>query len=532
MQTNELPSDQRDANHAESAVEKEDIMKNLEQKLQHTSLQAEPVIPEKNLDSGTNDVPQKVDSILDSQTSPTISDTTPAAVGQDIPAGETTQGLTEVQEPISVHQTTETRMDESGANDIPGLTKEVRVEQVHAEEDTSPMKPQAPVLVQEVDEYLLKEIDWIDPNTGAEKRVKIITQNKNGPCPLVAISNVLLLRGDIEVTPFGRPSVTFEYIASQLGNYLLSRAPSAPKSPTEEVDEIGNLQPNSETLPADGPQRQRTADYFMEYRYNLNSALSMIPNLQSGLASFSAFTVLGGIIDINVYFNSINGFEPTAELALFDLFNVDLVHGWVVDSEDKETQRIVVNRCGSYNAAVECVISSDIASRHDNSTLSEKDRTDLIHVGLVVSQFLESNATQLTYHGLQLLMDSIPRGKLSVFFRNNHFYTLYKHPDLELLYTLVTDSGFAYERALVWESLQDVDQAMAAFYDSWFCPSHENSHGVSSSSEDQPQASITQQQKDLDYALALSLKEHHPAIQTDDQPPSRRTKKPTSCILS
>jgi cell division septum initiation protein DivIVA len=29
----------------------------------------------------------------------------------------------------------------------------------------------------EADEYLLKEIDWIDPNTGAEKRVKIVTQN-------------------------------------------------------------------------------------------------------------------------------------------------------------------------------------------------------------------------------------------------------------------------------------------------------------------------------------------------------------------
>lgn len=43
-----------------------------------------------------------------------------------------------------------------------------------------------------------------------------------------------------------------------------------------------------------------------------------------------------------------------------------------------------------------------------------------LSTGLVVSQFLEANATQLTYHGLQLLMDSIPRGKLSVLFRNNH----------------------------------------------------------------------------------------------------------------
>jgi hypothetical protein len=74
------------------------------------------------------------------------------------------------------------------------------------------------------------------------------------------------------------------------------------------------------------------------------------------------------------------------------------------------------------------------------------------------------------------------------------------------LYTLVTDSGFAYERALVWESLQDVDQAMAAFYDSWFCPSHENSlglqHAVGSSSEGQPQTT-QQQQKDLESVSFL-----------------------------
>jgi hypothetical protein len=74
---------------------------------------------------------------------------------------------------------------------------------------------------------------------------------ENGPCPLVAIGketiyltvityvwtltsilvkgNVLLLRGDIQISPFDRPSVTFEYLASQLGNYLLSGSPSASK---------------------------------------------------------------------------------------------------------------------------------------------------------------------------------------------------------------------------------------------------------------------------------------------------------------
>ena len=43
---------------------------------------------------------------------------------------------------------------------------------------SDPTPPPAHEQEEEVaDEYLLKEIDWIDPNTGAEKRVKIITQN-------------------------------------------------------------------------------------------------------------------------------------------------------------------------------------------------------------------------------------------------------------------------------------------------------------------------------------------------------------------
>ncbi|KAG2171827.1 hypothetical protein INT43_008207, partial [Umbelopsis isabellina] len=254
--------------------------------------------------------------------------------------------------------------------------------------------------------------------------------------------------------------------------------------------------------------RQKTDDYVMDYRFNLNNALSIIPNLRSGL-------------DINVYFNSIYGFEPTKELALFDLFHVDLVHGWVVDPEDNETRRVVVEKCGSYNSAVEHVISSDIASQQQ-ATQPEADDIDpeLIHSGLVISQFLESSATQLTYHGLQLLMDSIPKGKLCVFFRNNHFSTIYKHPELELLYTLVTDSGFVYEMALVWESLEDVDQSLSCFYDSWFCPSHGSNADYTGPPETEDHSTVLNkpQQEELDYALALSLEQHNRQETSAEEP--------------
>ncbi|CAM0136981.1 unnamed protein product [Umbelopsis sp. WA50703] len=363
------------------------------------------------------------------------------------------------------------------------------------------------------DEYLLKEIDWINPSTGAEKRVKIITQNKNGPCPLVAIGNVLLLRGDIRITPFDRPTVTFEYLASQLGEYLLSRSPTTTTKITEENDKPPKKQPcTGHDISQGNLTRQMTDDYVMDYRFNLNNALSIIPNLRSGL-------------DINVYFNSIYGFEPTKELALFDLFHVDLVHGWVVDPEDNETQRVVVDKCGSYNSAVERVISSDIASQQQ-ATKPEADDidTELIHTGLVISQFLESSATQLTYHGLQLLMDSIPKGKLCVFFRNNH------HPELELLYTLVTDSGFVYERALVWESLEDVDQSLSRFYDSWFCPSHQSNVEYTAPSEtaEYSKALNRPQQEELDYALALSLEQHNSQQTAAEKLPTQDPKKQTT----
>jgi hypothetical protein len=49
---------------------------------------------------------------------------------------------------------------------------------------------------------------------------------ENGPCPLVAICNVLFLRGDLEIQPPDREMVTFEYLVDRLGDYLLNHAPT------------------------------------------------------------------------------------------------------------------------------------------------------------------------------------------------------------------------------------------------------------------------------------------------------------------
>lgn len=45
----------------------------------------------------------------------------------------------------------------------------------------------------------------------------------------------------------------------------------------------------------------------------------------------------------------------------------------------------------------------------------------------MAEQFLESTATQLSYHGLCELNATAREGEISVFFRNNHFSTMIKH---------------------------------------------------------------------------------------------------------
>ena len=45
------------------------------------------------------------------------------------------------------------------------------------------------------DSYKLKTIQFFG------RRVPIVTQNENGPCPLLALANVLLLRNQIQLSP-------------------------------------------------------------------------------------------------------------------------------------------------------------------------------------------------------------------------------------------------------------------------------------------------------------------------------------------
>jgi hypothetical protein len=134
------------------------------------------------------------------------------------------------------------------------------------------------------------------------------------------------------------------------------------------------------------------------------------------------------------------------------------------------------------------------------------------------------NATQLSPFGLTQLSTRLAPGSVSILFRNDHFSTLYKHPQSHQLFTLVTDAGYANHAEVVWESLVDVTGFNSEFLAGDF---RAVGHGPSSSAgptspagprissaaatsttsnNEAPQGPLSpQEQSDADYAYALSL---------------------------
>ncbi|XP_038053142.1 ubiquitin carboxyl-terminal hydrolase MINDY-2-like [Patiria miniata] len=286
--------------------------------------------------------------------------------------------------------------------------------------------------------YHVKWIKWRGNN------MPIITQNENGPCPLIAIINVLLLRGTVHI-PQMVEMVSASQLVGYLGDCLLNR----------------NLENASE-----GVQRN--------YEQNIHDAMEIITKLSTGL-------------DVNVKFTGVKDFEYTQECVVFDLLNISLCHGWLYDPQNDE----IVSAVGtySYNQVVEKIIASK----------SSKDE-DEQHQGLVAEQFLESTAAQLTFYGLCELNSATEEGELCVFFRNNHFSTLIKH-DKELC-VLVTDQGFLTESSIVWETLSSVEG------DSRFVDGEFNARPPTNQMAPVVAANMSPgQQLDADYLVALSLQE-------------------------
>eukprot|EP00727_Mastigamoeba_balamuthi_P009961 m51a1_g5588 hypothetical protein (323) ;mRNA; f:643157-644489 len=252
--------------------------------------------------------------------------------------------------------------------------------------------------------YRVRRIGYYD------RVCSVVMQNENGPCPLLALCNVLLLRGKITIHEDSR-HISLQSLLQIVGDYLVSTPPTM------------------------------RSDLVENYQHNVEDALKLLPTLDRGL-------------DINLRFSSPTDFEYTESLVVFDVCQVPLYHAWVCDPQDTRTWECLKGL--SYNQVVEGQV---LGMQHASGGTCcgdppSAEHTAAIERGTVLGQWLQDTSSQMTVAGLEQLHATVKERELAVLFRNNHFGVVTKHGDM--LYLLLTDLGFA-DHSVVWERLSEVE---------------------------------------------------------------------------
>jgi len=230
---------------------------------------------------------------------------------------------------------------------------------------------------------------------------RILMQTKNGPCPLLAIANGLLLKNQLRLPDDAR-HLSLADLLQMITNYVLD-------------------------LNSNSGGESRSSMGSAAFRGNFDGCLNVLPKLHHGM-------------DINVQFKAVDAFEFTQELGIFDLLGIRLLHGWVVSQQDTEMYDLL--KTESYNTLVERIFRLQAES------------PDKQHEAAVLNGWLQDTCAQLTYDGLLNLHEFIIDKELCVLFRNAHYTTVFKTGNR--LYQLNTDIGFQ-DSELIWEQLDEVD---------------------------------------------------------------------------
>ncbi|CAN7092047.1 unnamed protein product [Brassica rapa subsp. narinosa] len=171
---------------------------------------------------------------------------------------------------------------------------------------------------EEVTTYKTKSIQFLGRNT------PIILQNENGPCPLLAICNVLLLRNNLKLSPD-----SYEVSQERLMSLVVDRL----------------IESNSKV-------NDKEEEYIKNQQQNIADAIDLLPRLTTG-------------IDVNIKFRRIDDFEFTPECAIFDLLDIPLYHGWIVDPQDVETADAIGSK--SYNALMGELVALETQNVEDEN---------------------------------------------------------------------------------------------------------------------------------------------------------------------
>ncbi|KAN0110002.1 hypothetical protein V8E51_006389 [Hyaloscypha variabilis] len=370
--------------------------------------------------------------------------------------------------------------------------------------------------------YEIKKITWHDVTAEKNPRVSpILIQNANGPCPLLALVNALTLSTPAEVetalvdTLRSREQVSLGLLLDAVFDELMS----------------GRRGDAAQALPD-------VSDLY-SFLITLHTGMNVNPSFVPPPPTKSANDPRNSMSHVHPSEReaAIPGtFEDTREMKLYSTFSVPLIHGWLPEAGTQAFAAL--NRSAkTYEDAQNLMFHEEgLEDKLQREGLSFEEQATLEDIA-TIKAFFASNATQLTPYGLQTITTSLAPGAVAILFRNDHFSTLYRHPDTLQLLQLVTDMGYAGHEEVVWESLLDVTGENAEFFsgdfrlvggapqtpsastpaagpsDGWTTVQNRrpnaNQHQStpSSSSHNLPPQSPNIEQEDHDLALALQLQE-------------------------
>ncbi|KAL8296687.1 hypothetical protein RB597_006003 [Gaeumannomyces tritici] len=320
----------------------------------------------------------------------------------------------------------------------------------------APSQPPRPV-DGKAETYQIKNINWYDASASSNPRTSpILVQNENGPCPLVALVNALTLTTPAGVqtalveTLRSREQISLSFLLDAVFDELMSPRRLAEDTSLPDITELYSFLKGLHTGMNVNPRFVPTAEVIKAFKRT--SLTHIHPTERSD--------------------NMIPGtFEDTMEMRLYSTFSVPLIHGWLPPPGDMAYDAFA-RRAESYEDAqnllfreeeLEDRLMSGGGHGQEGEGLTEEEQGIYQDI-LTIKSFLAESGTQLTRHGLEVITAAMKPGAVAILFRNDHFSTLYRHPQTLSLLTLVTDAGYASHAEVVWESLPDTTGENAEFF--------------------------------------------------------------------
>ena len=371
--------------------------------------------------------------------------------------------------------------------------------------------------------YQIKHFNWFDHGSGRLRRSSMLTQNNNGPCPLLALVNALILgatdesQAALDDALRSREQVSLGLIIETLMYELVAR-----------TAESGQQLPDVDELNA----------FLMRLRTGMNANPRFVspktapPNLMDARDS---------MLDLpqqERQKHKTGTFEATPDMRLYGAFSVPLLHGWLPEPRSAANEAFT-RSAQTYEDAQALQFGEEELEyklSHDGLTSTEQNMWEDINA---IKSFLKQYPTQLTPYGMSTVQDALASGSFAIMFRNDHFSTIYKHPQSAQLFTLITDAGYADRDEIIWESLVDIRGSNNEFFSGDFMPvSHSQAQpSNANSSQFNHQQHLTvpdgsnaplspqeqQEQHDADFAMALQLQEEEEQRQRAENARRRRS---------